>query len=346
MRRAGEVRRAWKSRGMAIAGRQCRTSIVGPAVPGQRNPDGRGRAGMSKATRIRQQNAREKVAAQRAAARRAEVRRRVLITGGSVVAVIAIVVAFILIKVSSSPPPSSSSAAASDAAVVKQITTIPASVLNQAGRGNVSPLIPVQGSPAALTANGKPEMLYIGAEYCPYCAAERWSMAVALSRFGTLSGLHFIHSSATDAYPSTPTLTFHNSTYTSKYLTFTPVEWYTNVANASGTYPTLQVPNAAQMAIFSKYDAPPYVQATDKGSFPFIDIGNKYLLIGAQFLPTALKGMTWSQVAAAMRNPSSAVAKDVNAAANTLTAAICKATGGKPGNVCTSAAVTAGNGGL
>jgi hypothetical protein len=40
------------------------------------------------------------------------------------------------------------------------------------------------------------------------------------------------------------------------------------------------------------------------------------------------------------------VAKDVNAAANTLTAAICKATGGKPGNVCTSAAVTAGNGGL
>ena len=116
--------------------------------------------------------------------------------------------------------------------------------------------------------------------------------------------------------------------------------------NASGTYPTLQAPTSAQMAVFNKYDAPPYVQATDKGSFPFVDIGNKYLVIGAQFLPTALKGMTWPQVAAAMRNPSSAVAKDVNAAANTLTAAICKATGGKPGNVCTSPAVTAGNGGL
>jgi len=300
---------------------------------------------MSKATRIRQQNAREKIAAQRVAARRAEIRRRVLITGGSVVAVIAIVVAFILVKASTSSSPSSSSAVA-NAAVTKQITSVPASVLNQAGRGNVSPLIPVQGSPAPLTANGKPEMLYIGGEYCPYCAAERWSMVEALSRFGTFSGLNYIHSSSTDAYPSTPTLTFHNSSYTSKYLTFTPVEWYTNVADSTGTYPVLQAPTSAQMAVFNKYDAPPYVQASNKGSFPFIDIGNKYLVIGAQFLPTALKGMTFAQVAAAMHNPSSPVAKDVNAAANTLTAAICKATGGKPGNVCTSPAVTAGNGGL
>ena len=300
---------------------------------------------MSKATRIRQQNAREKIAAQRAAARRAEIRRRVLITGGSVVAVIAIVVAFVVIKAAKSSSPSASQAVSS-AAVAKQITSVPASVLDKAGRGNVSALIPVQGSPAALTANGKPEMLYIGAEYCPYCAAERWSMAVALSRFGTFSGLHFIHSSSTDSYPSTPTLTFYKSSYTSKYLTFTPVEWYTSVASSPGTYPTLQAPTSAQMAIFNKYDAPPYVQSNVTGSFPFIDIGNKYLLIGAQFLPTALKGMTWSQVAAAMQNPSTSVAKDVNAAANTLTAAICKATGGKPGNVCTSAAATAGNGGL
>ena len=42
---------------------------------------------------------------------------------------------------------------------------------------------------APLTSGGKPEMLYIGAEYCPYCAAERWAMIVALSRFGTFSGL-------------------------------------------------------------------------------------------------------------------------------------------------------------
>ena len=55
---------------------------------------------------------------------------------------------------------------------------------------------------APTRAAGKPEILYIGAEYCPYCATERWPLAVALSRFGTFTGLRGIHSSATDVYPS------------------------------------------------------------------------------------------------------------------------------------------------
>ena len=64
---------------------------------------------------------------------------------------------------------------------------VPASVLAQVGIGASSPqaLKPVTGP--ALTSGGKPEMLYIGAEWCPYCAAERWAMAVALRRFGTFS---------------------------------------------------------------------------------------------------------------------------------------------------------------
>ena len=37
----------------------------------------------------------------------------------------------------------------------------------------------------ALTEAGLPEMLYMGAEYCPFCAAERWAMVMALSKFGT-----------------------------------------------------------------------------------------------------------------------------------------------------------------
>ena len=55
----------------------------------------------------------------------------------------------------------------------------------------------------------------MGAEYCPYCAAERWAMAVALSRFGTFSDLRLIHSSSADIYPNTPTLSFYRSSYAS-----------------------------------------------------------------------------------------------------------------------------------
>src|SRR5215467_3893145 len=227
---------------------------------------------MGKATRIRQQNAREKIAAQRAAEQRAERRRRLFITGGSVLAVIAIVVAFIVVKSMSSPatPPSAAARTPLPASVAKNVTSVPPSVLAAVGKGSVitstPPVTKVTGPP--LTSNGKPEMLYIGAEYCPYCAAMRWSMAVALSRFGTLSTpLHGIHSSSSDVYPNTATLTFYKTGYNSKYLAFTPVE------NLTVNRSLLQSPTAQQNQVWARYEP----DASQRG-YPFISFGNKYVL--------------------------------------------------------------------
>jgi hypothetical protein len=291
---------------------------------------------MSKATRIRRENAREKIAAQRAAARRAETRRRVFITAGSILAVVVVVVAFIVIKTTHHTAASSASAGsptgtALPASVIKDITTVPASTLEAIGAGTAASKSVTSISGTPLTAGGKPEVLYIGAEYCPYCATERWAMVVALSRFGTFSGLHGIYSSSTDTPASVPTVTFYKSTYTSPYLTFTPVETTTQDRNTP-----LQTPTAAQQALLNKYDAPPYVSAQSKGAIPFIDLGNKYLVSGAQYNPAVLAGMTWSQVAAALKDPASPVAKGANGAANLLTAAICKLTNNQPSNVCTA----------
>ena len=52
-------------------------------------------------------------------------------------------------------------------------------------------------------------MLYYGAEYCPYCAAERWAIAAALSRFGTWSNLKITASSHTDVYAETHTFSYY-----------------------------------------------------------------------------------------------------------------------------------------
>ena len=132
----------------------------------------------------------QRIAAQRAAARRAEIRNRILIAAGSVVVVIAIVLAFVLVKVNSHGSSGSSASGNGPtgtalATVVKNTTTVPASTLNTVGAGSVSTVPAKISGGSALTSGGKPEMLYIGAEYCPYCAAERWGMVVALSRFGT-----------------------------------------------------------------------------------------------------------------------------------------------------------------
>jgi thiol-disulfide isomerase/thioredoxin len=297
---------------------------------------------MSKAQRIRATNARERIAAQQAVARRAEARKRMYLASGSVLGVIAIVLGLIIWKSASSNTAvavTGTKATAAEASLVtKQLTTVPASTLDAVGKGSSAPLKPTSGQPA-LASGGKPEILYMGAEYCPYCAAERWAMVVALSRFGTFSNLGLIHSDAKDVYPNTPTLTFHGSSYTSKYVTLTPVEIYGLKNNGV----ILQKPTAAETALMTKYDP----GSAGQGSpFPFVDIGNQYLAIGAQYLPSSLAKLTWAQVAAAIRDPNSAVAKGVDGAANSITAAICKVTKNAPAAVCNSAGTKAAAGSL
>jgi len=301
---------------------------------------------MGKAERNRRLNARERIAAQQAAQRRAEARKRMYLASGSVLGVIAIVIGLIVWKSASSNQASAAASSKATAAqvslVTKQISTVPAATLNAVGKGSgVDPLIPTTGQPV-LTSGGKPEMLYVGAEYCPYCAAERWAMTVALSRFGTFSNLSLIHSSSTDIYPSTPTLSFYKSNYTSKYIQFTPVEWFGLQDNGV----VLQQRTSAEAALMTKYDAVPYVPSADAGSYPFLDIGNQYVDVGSQYLPSTLAKLAWAQVAADIRNPSSPVAKGVDGAANAITAAICKITKDAPAAVCNSASAQAGAGSL
>jgi len=171
----------------------------------------------------------------------------------------------------------------------------------------------------------------MGAEYCPYCAAERWAMIVALSRFGTFSGLSTVHSSSTDVFPNTPTWTFYKSTYTSPYLTFTPVETTTNVPDANSPlgYVPLQTSTSAQLALQTRYGGA-------QGTIPFIDFGNKYVISGASYSNQVLGKLSWSQIAADLHNPNSPVAEAVDGTANYITAAICKMTGNQPASACTS----------
>ena len=298
---------------------------------------------MGKASKAKREGSsrQQRIAAQRAAARRTEIRNRILIASGSVVVVIAIVLAFVLVKVNSNGSSSSSSSAngptgAALATVVKNTTTVPASTLATVGAGSVTspPASLTNGTP--LTSGGKPEMLYIGAEYCPYCAFERWGMVVALSRFGTFKGLSTTHSSSTDQFPNTPTWTFYKSSYTSKYLAFSSVEETNNQLASNGQgYTPLQTPTAAQQALIAKYDAPPYVASASKGAIPFVYVGGKYLITGASATPSVLAGKTWASIASSLKDPGNAVSKAVNGTANYITAAICKTTGNQPSNVCT-----------
>jgi len=299
---------------------------------------------MGKASRTKvEATRREKIAAQRAAERRAEQRRRILLASGAVVVVLAIVLTFVIVKLNSKPSSSSAQGLSNGptgsalTAVVNKVTSVPASTLDAVGSGSGVTGKPTTISGTTLMENGKPEMYYMGAEYCPYCAAERWAMIVALSRFGTFTGLSTVHSAVANGAgtaepdPNTPTWTFVHSTYSSPYLAFTPDEIQTNIPDPStGTYTTLQAPTAAQQALVNKYDG-------SGGAIPFIDFGNHYMISGVSYNPGVLAGLSWSTIATDLSNPNSAVAKAVDGTANYITAAICKGlTNNQPATACTA----------
>jgi len=282
---------------------------------------------MGKAQRAKQESARARIAAQQAQQRAVEQRRRMLAIGGITVAVLAVI--GIIIGAVAARQHSGQAGGTNGAlpASVQSNLSVPASVLARVGAGSSSAQAFKTVTGPLLTSGGKPEMLYIGAEWCPYCAAERWAMAVALSRFGTFSPLKGIHSSSSDVFPNTATLTFYHSTYTSNYLVFTPVE------NQDVNHNLLQAPTAAQHAVWAKYLPP-------GDSYPFINVGNR-VVAAATYTPQVLQGLTWSQIAADLHKPSSPVAQGAVGSANFFTAAICSVTNNQPASVCNAAPITA-----
>jgi hypothetical protein len=181
---------------------------------------------------------------------------------------------------------------------------------------------------AALTSQGKPQFLYIGAEFCPVCATERWPMVVALSQFGTFRNLQQTHSAVRDG--NIATLSFYGSSYSSPYLTFTPVETTTNQPKGD-YYETLETPTPAEQSLWS-------TTLDGNLAFPFIDIGGKYLLNTSQFSPSILQGHSFDEIATSVGNNDTTIGVNVDSAAASLVKYVCDITGNKPAATCSAAA--------
>lgn len=254
----------------------------------------------------------------------------------SVALVIVVVLAVVLTEtVLGSPNNNKSQWGLWSPTVQREVTQIPASVFNTVGVSSptiaVSDIGPPSRAQKLLTfkVGGKelPGVVYLGAEYCPYCAATRWAVIAALSRFGTFSNVSYFLSSATDIDADTPTFTFVGSRYTSKYVEFLRYE----VENRKQQ--PLQTPPAVVSQLVNMYNP--------HGYFPFMDIGNKVFIVGAAYDPAALEGATWSQIAAGLSDPTSPVTQAIVTTANYITAGICESVKDAPTSVCQSPGVLA-----
>ena len=179
----------------------------------------------------------------------------------------------------------------------------------------------------ALTRDGKPVVVFVGAEFCPYCALERWALVVALSRFGTFSNLgQTISSSSTDVYPGLQSWSFDGSSFKSSSLVFSPAEVYSSTPNSTGNgYQPLQRLTTLQSQAWTTYA---------NHGYPFIDVGGKYVALGASANPEVLEHLTLDQIASQLDDPTSAVAQAVDGAANYLIAAMCSVTSTSAAPIC------------
>jgi hypothetical protein len=229
---------------------------------------------------------------------------------------------------------------------VHAVTSIPSAVFDAVGAPQVADpgQAVLSGQPALPGQGGRPGVVYVGAEFCPYCAAERWVLVAALGRFGSFAHLGATTSSSAEVFPATPTFSFDGTTYRSRYVSFAAVEEYGDrlSVTAPAGFPRLHEPTPLEWALFRRYDTGPFVPGS--GALPFVDVGNRLVVSGSGigFSPGVFQGQSMAEVAGDLSEPSNADAQAVLGAANTLSAAICATTGGKPVSVCDSSGVRAG----
>ncbi len=283
--------------------------------------------------------AQQRAAELRLAQQRKEKKKQQMTVAATLIAVLVIAgvvaIAVGMSKNKEIPDPSSTTGGASAAQVVSRLTSVPISGFDAVGVGSAGDTAKPKKLDGAteIKVDGKPKVLYVGAEYCPYCAMERWALVSALARFGTFEGLELTKSPAEPSIAEVPTVTFKNAKFTSDVLAATLVETQDARGNA------LMTLAPEDDALFKKYDAPPYQQGS--GSIPFVLYGGLATDVGATFDSQLLQGKTAAEISNALADPKSEIAQAVLGSANMKTAYLCTLTGQKPANVCTSAGVKA-----
>jgi len=232
--------------------------------------------------------------------------------------------------------------------VTRAATSVPQSTVEQAANNYLANeehelyAIPEAITGPTLTVEGKPEIFYFGAEGCPFCGVQRWSLLVALAQFGKFSNLKVSVSSPIEFDPSTHTVTFYGSHFSGANVAFVPVEGYTNqpgepTCNGKPSFPwtILQIPTSAEEELILAYDS--YEGCLE--AVPFVDVANKWSTLGSYPNPGVIAGMTWQQIVATLSNPSSVAGQAIDGGAEILTAQICEVDGGVPTRVCASKVV-------
>jgi thiol-disulfide isomerase/thioredoxin len=175
-----------------------------------------------------------------------------------------------------------------------------------------------------LVEAGKPLLFFMGAEWCPFCASERWALVKATSRFGKWSGLkELLSRSGQDYFPALPTYDLTQATFTSKYLDLRHKE----LATVEGD--PLQRLSHFEEKLVDEYDergSVPFLFASGPAGRYTVELGFSPGLLGGRDFATLHKEVVTDA-------PTPGV-EAIDGQTEAITALICKLDGQQPASVC------------
>ena len=132
----------------------------------------------------------------------------------------------------------------------------------------------------ALFINNMVSFVYVGGEFCPICAMERWAIVMALSNYGNFSSPSFYNSSEGNI----PTYDFTKISYSSSVVNFEKVE--VSDQQTHSLEPLTGIP----ASLYEKYNSNQYI--------PFICIGGTFIQIGSgkSFNTASFSGLSSQQI--------------------------------------------------
>jgi hypothetical protein len=183
----------------------------------------------------------------------------------------------------------------------------------------------VEVSKEVMKRSGKLYVFFMGAEYSPYCAAERWAIVRALQKFGQWDGLKQTMSAARDeSFLNLPTYDFTNATYNSTYIEFASRE------TKDREFKPLQKLLKTEEKLVRKFNP--------NKEIPFLLIGGRFMQIGSGFTPKIFIGHTFRQTETELKKVESEIRKTIDDEANIISALLCVC--GLPPELCREQGLT------
>lgn len=177
----------------------------------------------------------------------------------------------------------------------------------------------VEVSKDTMRRGGKLYVFFMGAEYCPYSAAERWAIVRALQKFGQWDGLKQTMSAARDEpFLNLPTYDFTSATYTSPHIEFYSRE------TKDREFKPLQKLLKSEEKLVRKFNP--------EKDIPFLLIGGRFVQIGAGFTPKIFIGHTFRQTETELKKIESEIRKTIDNEASIISALMCVS--GLPPELC------------